>query len=83
MATNDSVKIAFVWSDIRRPIGGAEYFLLDILSNIKTIFTAVNSKIEIAVYNIDQGLSLIEELNNYDAVVLYSLNRGISVDILH
>ena len=70
MATNDRVEIAFVWSDIRRPIGGAEYFLLDVLRNLKLM----NYKVSVKVYDVDQGLSLIKELNSYDAVIMYSLN---------
>jgi hypothetical protein len=50
-----------------------------VLSNVEAIFTAVNFKVEIAGYNINQGLSLIEELNNYVAVVFHSLNRALAL----
>jgi len=75
MASSDRVEIAFVWSDIRRPVGGGEYFLLDVLRNIKLM----NYKVLVKVYDVDQGLSLIKELNNYDAVIMNSLNKVLAL----
>jgi glycosyltransferase involved in cell wall biosynthesis len=71
MVKDDKVKIAFVWSNIKKPIGGAEYFLIDVLEYIRSLKIA---NITISVYDIAYGLSLIKELNNYDVVVMYSLN---------
>jgi hypothetical protein len=49
MAANDRAEIAFIWSDIRRPIGGAEYFLLDVLRNLKFM----NYKVLVKAHDID------------------------------
>jgi hypothetical protein len=37
MVRDDKVKIAFVWSNIRKPIGGAEYFLIDVLEYMRSL----------------------------------------------
>jgi glycosyltransferase involved in cell wall biosynthesis len=73
MAGNDKINIAFVWSDIRKPIGGAEYILIDILNHIKSSEYPIST----TVYDVNQGLSLIKELNNYDVVIIYSLNNAL------
>jgi glycosyltransferase involved in cell wall biosynthesis len=65
--------IAFVWSNIRRPIGGAEYFLIDFLNYIKSSKYPVS----ISVYDVNEGIMLIKELNVYDGVVIYSLNEAL------
>jgi len=62
------MNVAFVWSDIRRPVGGAEYFLTDLIRFVR-------SKIQITVYDISEGLRLVKFLNKHDAVVMYSLNE--------
>jgi len=76
MVRDDKVKIAFVWSNIRKPIGGAEYFLIDVLDYIRSLKIA---NIAVSVYDIAYGFSLIKELNNYDIVVMYSLNDALPI----
>lgn len=65
------MNVAFVWSDIKRPVGGAEYFLIDLIRFVKSS----PIEIQISVYNIDEGSKLVKYLNKHDVIVLYSLNK--------
>jgi glycosyltransferase involved in cell wall biosynthesis len=78
MATNSKIEIAFVWTDIRKPSGGADYFLLDVLRSLRFINFA-NYEISVKVYDINDELSLIKELNNHDIVVMNSLNKSLAL----
>jgi len=39
----------------------------------------MNYKVSVKVYDIDQGLSLIKELNSYDVVIMHSLNKVLAL----
>jgi glycosyltransferase involved in cell wall biosynthesis len=71
MVEDNGMDVAFLWSNIRRPVGGGEYFLLDFLNYIKSSRPPVS----VSVYDVNEGMALIRELNNYDVVVMHSLNE--------
>jgi glycosyltransferase involved in cell wall biosynthesis len=69
------IRVLFIWSDLRRPIGGAEYFLIDVIKYLKNL-----RNIQYAYVNVeDVKFANIFNLHNYDVAVIHSLNEVLAL----
>ena len=64
------VKVLFIWSDLRKPVGGAEYFLLDILKYHRN-----SSDFSYAYIKSDEIIKSLGSISKYDVIVVHSLNK--------